>query len=155
MTPEQLKALTLEQLNQLRQDIEDEQVRREVLRTAEANVNQIIQKYNQAAGRKDGDAWVQPLGGHDSYLKDAKVTHNGKTWISLHSGNAQAPGVSGWREVVAEGSAPPEWRQPTGAHDSYLLGSRVTFQGKVYEQIFDGANAYDPATVPARWKLIP
>ena len=46
-------------------------------------------------------AWVQPLGAHDAYAKDAKVTHNGKKWTSDVDGNVWEPGVSQWTEVTA------------------------------------------------------
>lgn len=47
-------------------------------------------------------AWSQPVGAHDAYDQGAKVTHNGKKWISDISGNAYEPGVYGWTEVVEE-----------------------------------------------------
>lgn len=40
--------------------------------------------------------WVQPAGSHDSYVKDAKVTHNGERWISDVDSNVWEPGVYGW-----------------------------------------------------------
>lgn len=40
--------------------------------------------------------WVQPAGSHDSYAKDAKVTHNGERWISDVDSNVWEPGVYGW-----------------------------------------------------------
>lgn len=40
--------------------------------------------------------WVQPAGSHDSYAKDAKVTHNGDRWISDVDSNVWEPGVYGW-----------------------------------------------------------
>lgn len=43
--------------------------------------------------------WVQPLGTHDAYAKGAKVSHNGKHWISNTPNNTWEPGVYGWDEV--------------------------------------------------------
>ena len=40
--------------------------------------------------------WVQPTGAQDAYAKDAKVTHNGKKWISSYDANVWEPGVYGW-----------------------------------------------------------
>src|SRR5574344_57889 len=31
----------------------------------------------------------------------------------------------------------PEWKQPTGSHDSYSIGDKVLFNGKVYESTID------------------
>ncbi|WP_438467798.1 hypothetical protein [Streptococcus pluranimalium] len=43
--------------------------------------------------------------------------------------------------------------QPTGAHDVYKKGDRVTFEGKVYESVIDN-NAYSPTAYQAGWKII-
>lgn len=43
--------------------------------------------------------WSQPVGAHDAYSKDAKVSHNGKHWISTVDSNVWEPGVHGWTEV--------------------------------------------------------
>lgn len=43
--------------------------------------------------------WVQPTGAHDAYAQDAKVTHNGKKWVSTIAANVYEPGVYGWDEV--------------------------------------------------------
>ena len=45
--------------------------------------------------------WSQPVGAHDSYSKDAKVTHDNKKWISDVDGNIWMPGVYGWTEVTS------------------------------------------------------
>ena len=44
--------------------------------------------------------WVQPVGATDAYPKGAKVSHNGKHWISDVDNNTWEPGVYGWTEVV-------------------------------------------------------
>ena len=42
--------------------------------------------------------WSQPLGEHDAYSKGAKVSHNGKHWISDLDANVWEPGQYGWTE---------------------------------------------------------
>ena len=42
--------------------------------------------------------WVQPIGAHDAYSKDAKTSHSGKKWVSEVDGNVWEPGVYGWAE---------------------------------------------------------
>ena len=42
--------------------------------------------------------WVQPQGSHDAYMKDDKVTHLEKHWISTMDYNTYEPGVYGWEE---------------------------------------------------------
>lgn len=43
--------------------------------------------------------WRQPTGAQDAYAKGAKVSHNGKHWISDVDSNVWAPGVYGWSEA--------------------------------------------------------
>ena len=40
--------------------------------------------------------------------------------------------------TVEEPEAVPEWVQPNGAHDAYLKGDRVLYQGQIYESTLDG-----------------
>ena len=43
--------------------------------------------------------WEQPES-TNPYMKDDKVTYNGKTWVSLVDGNIWEPGVYGWEEIA-------------------------------------------------------
>lgn len=45
----------------------------------------------------------------------------------------------------------PEWVQPTGAHDAYNTGDKVTYNGKRYVSLID-ANVYSPDDYPAAWE---
>lgn len=42
--------------------------------------------------------WGQPIGSRDSYPKGAKVTDEGKKWVSEVDNNVWKPGVFGWAE---------------------------------------------------------
>jgi hypothetical protein len=75
--------------------------------------------------------------------------YDGKTWESLIDYNVWAPPV-GWREVVAEGY--PAWVQPTGAHDAYPLGFRVTHNAQNWESTIN-ANVWAPGVYG--WVVIP
>lgn len=44
--------------------------------------------------------WSQPVGAGDAYDAGAKVTHNGKHWVSGIDNNVWEPGVYGWREAA-------------------------------------------------------
>lgn len=46
--------------------------------------------------------WIQPTGAHNAYAKGAKVSHNGKHWISDVGANVWEPGVYGWTEQTEE-----------------------------------------------------
>ena len=45
----------------------------------------------------------------------------------------------------------PEFVQPTGAHDAYNTGDKVTYNGKRYISLIDG-NVYSPGDYPAGWE---
>lgn len=49
--------------------------------------------------------WIQPTGAHNAYAKGAKVSHNGKRWVSDVDNNVWEPGVYGWTEHIEEGEA--------------------------------------------------
>lgn len=108
-------------------------------------------------------------------------TEGGKIYRSTIDANVWAPSAypQGWQEVSAdagpvEPSEPdteepegggevvdpeptpetyPDFVQPTGGHDAYNTGDRVTYQGKVYESTID-ANVWAPDAYPQGWKLI-
>ena len=48
----------------------------------------------------------------------------------------------------------PEWVQPTGAHDAYNAGDKVTFEGQHYVSLING-NVWSPTAYPAGWQLEP
>lgn len=47
----------------------------------------------------------------------------------------------------------PEYVQPTGAHDAYKVGDKITYNGKKYECIYDGC-VWTPDAYPQGWRLI-
>ena len=47
----------------------------------------------------------------------------------------------------------PEYVQPTGAHDSYNTGDKVTYNGKKYVCEMDNC-VWSPDTYPAGWKEV-
>ena len=151
MTLPDLTTYTDLDLDALRVEVLTEQERRRFIADAPTQAAALADRYATAVGRQDGDPWVQPTGAHDAYPLGVTVTHEGKTWESLTPANVWEPGVSGWRELVAQGY--PTWVQPTGAHDAYNKEDRVSFDGGNYESVIDG-NTYSPAVYPAGWKAI-
>lgn len=79
--------------------------------------------------------------------------------------NANAQGMSAIKEAVEQlggvvtppAEQPteeyPEYKQPTGAHDAYKIGDKITYNGKKYECIFDGC-VWNPDEYPAGWKEV-
>lgn len=113
------------------------------------------------------DVWTQPTGAHNAYNKGDRVhypTASDPIYVSLIDSNVWAPDAypQGWKlegegggsEEPEEpgGETYPEWVQPTGAHDAYSKGDRVTYGGKVYESLID-SNVWSPDAYPAGWKL--
>ena len=49
--------------------------------------------------------WIPPTMAENAYPKGAKVSHNGKRWISDVDNNVWEPGVYGWTEYIEEGEA--------------------------------------------------
>ena len=133
--------------------IRAEQDRRRIKANAEQQAAELNVAYLAASGVEPGQEWRQPTGAHDAYPEGWEVVYGGKTWASTTPANVWEPGVSGWREVVEEGTAPAEWVRPTGAHDAYQTGDLVTFEGAVYESTIDG-NTWSPTEYPQGWKKV-
>ena len=105
------------------------------------------------------------------YMVGDCCTEGGMTWRSKIDNNVHSPSAypQGWQDVATEGGGtvdpepepqpepqpeqPPEWTQPTGGHDAYKKGDRVSYKGKVYESLID-ANVYSPDAYPAGWKVV-
>lgn len=104
-------------------------------------------------------AWSQPYGATDCYQIGDKVTYQGKTWECTTANCVWAPGVYGWKEGGKSGGGDepaeefPEWVQPTGQHDAYMTGDKVTFNGKHYESVID-YNTWSPEAYPQGWKEV-
>ena len=47
----------------------------------------------------------------------------------------------------------PEYVQPTGGHDVYMKGAKVTFEGAAYESLIDN-NSWSPTVYPRGWKSV-
>lgn len=85
------------------------------------------------------------------------ITHKGVRYEVLQDHTLQEdwePGfVPALYKVSAEpGDEWPKWVQPTGAHDAYKKGDKVTFEGKHYVSLIDN-NSWSPAVYPQGWEL--
>ena len=47
----------------------------------------------------------------------------------------------------------PEYREPTGAHNAYKIGDKITYKGKKYICKLDNC-VWDPDTYPAGWEEV-
>lgn len=83
-----------------------------------------------------------------------EIIRNGQTYVVLQSHTLQADwlpeSTPSLYKLKAEGEW-PEWVQPTGAHDAYNKGDKVTSEGDHYISLIDG-NVWSPAAYPAGWE---
>ena len=94
--------------------------------------------------------WVT---GH-AYVVDERLQYNGVLYRVVQAHTSQAdwtPDITPALFVVVSLDEWPEFVQPTGAHDAYKKGDKVTFEGKHYISLIDG-NVYSPAAYPAGWQ---
>jgi hypothetical protein len=68
------------------------------------------------------------------------VFHNDSRWRSTIINNVWEPGVANWQDAALD---TPAWIQPTGATDSYSLGSVVRHNGSIWKSLVD-ANVWEP-----------
>lgn len=93
-----------------------------------------------------GRQWVQPTGadtGRPPYGEDVVAWHDGKLWRSTTPANVWEPGVSAWHDQPT-GGEPPTWVQPSGAHDAYLDGVKVSYDGQVWVNTHGDGNIWEP-----------
>ena len=82
------------------------------------------------------------------------VEYNGELYEVIQAHTSQAdwlpdalPALYKSKTVVA---VIPEWVQPTGAHDAYMTGDKVIFEGLTYESLIDN-NTWSPTVYPQGW----
>ena len=89
-----------------------------------------------------------------AYAVDDRVQHGGTLYKCVQAHTSQSdwtPDAAPSLWVVVSIEEYPEWVQPTGAHDAYNKGDKVTFEGKHYISLMD-ANVYSPSAYPAGWQ---
>lgn len=80
------------------------------------------------------------------------ISHNGKLYEVIQGHTTQSDWTPDivpalFKEIPKPaGGGYPEWVQPTGAHDAYALGARVTHNGKNWESTIP-ANTTEPGTL--------
>ena len=92
------------------------------------------------------------------YKKDDRCQYNGKLYKVLQAHTSQNDwtpdtAVSLFVEVADPSIEYPDFKQPTGAHDAYNTGDKVTFNGKHYICKMD-ACTWSPSDYPAGWELV-
>ena len=78
--------------------------------------------------------------------KDSRYQYEGKLYKCVQAHTTQAdwtPDVTPALWVIVSLEEWPEWIQPTGAHDAYSKGAKVTHNGKKWTSDVD-ANVWEP-----------
>jgi hypothetical protein len=94
--------------------------------------------------------WVT---GH-AYVVDERLQYKNVLYRVIQAHTSQAdwpPDITPALFAIVSLDEWPEFVQPTGAHDAYKKGDKVTFEGKHYISLIDG-NVYSPAAYPAGWQ---
>lgn len=102
--------------------------------------------------------WIAPTGAHDMYKQgEWMIFTDGKYYECLNDTTYSPTDYSSaWRADGVESEPElsiPEFVQPTGAHDAYKKGDKVSFNGKIYESLID-ANVHSPSAYPLGWQEI-
>ena len=89
-----------------------------------------------------------------AYAANDRAQYNGTLYKCIQAHTSQADWTPDtvpalWVKVSVEEW--PEFVQPTGAHDAYNTGDKVTYNGKRYVSLID-ANVYSPDDYPAGWE---
>ena len=113
-------------------------------------LRKLIEKLS--AELSDAEAYTAPELFPQWTLKDYetgdRVQYQGLLYKCLQSHTAQADwtpdtAVSLWVRIDDPSIEFPDWRQPTGAHDAYNKGDKVSHNGKHWQSDID-ANVYEP-----------
>lgn len=89
-----------------------------------------------------------------AYSVGQRVRHSDRLYRCVQAHTSQAdwtPDVTPALWAITSVDEWPEWVQPTGAHDAYNIGDKVTHGGKHYTSLING-NTWSPAAYPAGWK---
>lgn len=101
------------------------------------------------------------------YKQGDKFTFDGKIYEVIQGHRSQADWIPSstpalYKEFLSvkikdeagnESEVVAEFKKPTGAHDAYQKGDKVSFEGAIYESTIDN-NAYSPFEYQQGWKKI-
>lgn len=96
------------------------------------------------ANAKPDDSYI-PLADRVKAIEEWETTIDERL-SKLESGLSTDPGGSG---ETADGW--PEYKQPTGAHDAYHVGDKITYNGKHYTCVMGGC-VWTPDVYPQGWR---
>lgn len=111
----------------------------------ELSEEELKQLLEQAQGNAKPDDSYAPLAERVKAVEEWETTVEERL-NKLESGLSTDPG--GPEEPADEW---PEYKQPTGAHDAYHVGDKITYNGKHYTCVLDGC-VWTPDAYPQGWR---
>lgn len=180
VTVEENRRAAQPEIEQAKQEAEAETATKITQQLAEEHP-ELVEKPTVQTGSevREWETW-HPLKESTHYRYGDLTRHGGKVWRDVldptgETLNVWEPGAPGideryWvedepetmeseeteetsTEQPAEQPTAPAYRQPTGAHDAYKQGDRVTYKGQVYESTIN-SNVWAPDAYPQGWKKI-
>lgn len=110
-----------------------------------AGVRQNVEEVDQKLTESFYPVWI-PKG--YEYFAGERVTYNGAYYRCIQNHISQTDwtpdtAVSLWVSTSDPSEEYPEWKQPSGAHDAYQKGDKVSHNDKHWTSDID-ANVYEP-----------
>ena len=116
----------------------------------ELSEEEMKQLLEQAQTNAKPDDSYAPLAERVKAIEEWETTVEARL-AKLESGSSTDPGEHGEPEEPADEW--PEYKQPTGAHDAYHVGDKITYKGNHYTCIYDGC-VWTPDEYPQGWQLV-
>ena len=107
-----------------------------------------INGLRQNVGEIQTEIYPQWNGNAVSYFAGEKVDYESKHYKCIQNHTSQSDwtpdtAVSLWVEIADPAEEWPEWKQPTGAHDAYAKGAKVTHLFRHWTSDVD-SNVWEP-----------
>ena len=114
----------------------------------DSDIEGVRQNVSEVNTKLDESVFPQWDGNRYEYFAGEKVSYNDKYYRCIQSHTSQADwtpdtAVSLWVSISDPSEEYPEWVQPTGAHDAYAKGDKVSHNDKHWISDID-ANVYEP-----------
>ena len=111
----------------------------------ELTEDEMKQLLEQAQDNAKPDASYAPLAERVKAVEEWETTVEER----LNKLEADSPTEPGESEEPADRW--PEYKQPTGAHDAYHVGDKITYNGRHYTCVYDGC-VWTPDAYPQGWR---
>lgn len=99
--------------------------------------------------------WVSKMG--QAVNVGERYWYDGKLWKVIQQHTVQddwTPDTAASLFVEVSIEEWPQWVQPQGAQDAYMIGDKVTFEGVHYVSLIDN-NVWSPSDLPSGWEARP